>query len=198
MTVGHDYASPAPQPSIRTRGGTSWLERGFDIVSASVLLIFFSPLFLLILVLLRLQGPGPVLVREKRIGRDGAPFDALRFGVTKPGAAAARSVPLREFLSQSGLAELPRLMNVLCGQMSLVGPEALSEPQARRLGPYLADYCAGRPGLTGLGRIYARGDRDLKLALDLFYVHSKKLGLYAAILLASIPAAFLRRETAPQ
>lgn len=142
-------------------------KRMLDVVIATTALIILMPAFVVIAVLVRLGSSGPILFRQRRIGLNGSVFRILKFRSTsaiEDGEAtnlATRDDPrftrLADFLRKSCLDELPQLINVILGHMSLVGPRARTPwPTTRRTAPFLPRYgqCfAVRPNLTGLAQM---------------------------------------------
>lgn len=146
-----------------------------DIAFALIGLLLTWPLFLFIALGVRAQDGGSAIFRQQRIGRDGRLFDCLKFRSMTLGAEQAlpsafdpewqamrklthdpRVTSLGRLLRRCSLDELPQLINVLRGEMSLVGPRPIVIDEAGRYGRRLADYCAVRPGLTGLWQVSGR------------------------------------------
>jgi lipopolysaccharide/colanic/teichoic acid biosynthesis glycosyltransferase len=163
------------------------LKRLFDIVGALLGLILFAPVFLLFAILIRRQMGSPVFFRQTRPGKDGQPFEMLKFRTMRdaigpdgqPLPDADRMTKLGQKLRSTSLDELPELWNVLKGEMSLVGPRPLlmeylplyNEEQARRH--------EVRPGVTGWAQINGRNaiSWEQKFALDVWYVDNRTLWL---------------------
>lgn len=159
------------------------LKRGFDIVSAGALLLVSSPIWLVVGLLVWFHDKGPVFYRQTRVGRDGRTFDILKFrsmvrNADKIGGYStldgdARVTPIGRFLRRSSLDELPQLLNVIAGDMSVVGPRPDVPAQRELYAP--ADYDkrnSVRPGLTGLAQATLRSNAtpEQRLRLDLDYV----------------------------
>lgn len=162
-------------------------KRMFDLVSASLALVVLLPLFLMVAVLVRRRLGTPIFFRQVRPGLNTKPFTLLKFR-TMTDARGTDGELLRDserltsfgrFLRSTSLDELPELMNVVRGDMSLVGPRPL-------LMQYLDRYTAEqrrrhlvKPGITGWAQINGRNslDWDCKFALDLWYVEHQRLGL---------------------
>jgi lipopolysaccharide/colanic/teichoic acid biosynthesis glycosyltransferase len=170
-------------------------KRAVDVLGSTVLLIFLSPVFFLVALAIRLTDKGPVIVRMRRIGMAGREFTMCRFG---------GSGRLSEFLRRVGFADLPQLLNVLRGEMTLVGPHADSPTIARdisRLIPEWKERSRVKPGITGLAQINVaeilnaenklRGGR-LELHHDLFYIKNRSLKLDILILWRWLVAVFWR------
>ena len=178
------------------------LKRCTDALLAGSALIVAIPLFLLIGLGVWLDVGQPILFRQRRIGRDEEPFTLLKFRTMRAPASPAqpdgdRLTRFGRWLRQWGLDELPQLLNVVRGEMSLVGPRPL-------LPRYLPYYTPSerlrhrmRPGLTGWAQIHGRSalDWDTRLALDAWYVAHWSPGLDLRILLRSVRTV-LRREDA--
>jgi len=202
-------------------GSDALLKRSLDIIGAAALLFVAAPLFLAIALIVRRDG-GPVLFRHTRVGLRGRTFPCLKFRsmVTDADArlakllaedpaaaaewAARRKLPrdpritrIGAFLRRTSLDELPQLLNVLRGQMSLVGPRpVVREELDRHYGPAAASaYAQTRPGITGLWQISGRSDTTYaeRVTLDTRYVREWSLGLDIKILLKTIPAVLMRR-----
>lgn len=196
------------------------LIRGLDIVLASVMVVFVAPSMALIAILIRLQDGGPALYHQPRIGRGGAVFRCLKFRSMAVGADQSleylisragaeqmewaqrqklshdpRITPLGQWLRVSSLDELPQLLNVLRGDMSLVGPRPIVIDEAWRYGRRIRDYAAVRPGLTGLWQVKGRNDVPYRrrVAMDVTLVRRRSVLTYCAILWLTIPAV-IRRE----
>jgi exopolysaccharide production protein ExoY len=193
-----------------------------DLVLATLLLIFLAPLLVALAVAIRLSDGGPALFAHERLGRGGRSFPCLKFRTmavdadvrlrslldTDPHARAEwnathklrhdpRVTAIGGFLRRSSLDELPQLINVLRGQMSLVGPRPIVGAEIRRYGRRYADYCSIRPGITGLWQVSGRSDVGYRrrVAMDVLYARRRRrrAGLYLYILLMTAPAVLLRR-----
>lgn len=170
-------------------------KRLSDLLAACMGLLLMAPLLLLLALLVRLDSPGPVLFRQQRVGRGGRPFSMLKFrsmvadAERRGGYATQASDPritrVGRWLRRSSLDELPQLLNVLRGDMSLVGPrpdvpaqQALYRPRDWAL------RCSVQPGITGLAQSTLRSSATAsqRLALDLRYVRQLSLGLDLRVL----------------
>ncbi len=191
-------------------------KRLFDLIFSAAALIVAAPLFVVLAILIKLDSPGPVIYASERVGRKGNKFKCYKMRTMvadadlqkdKLRAANEREGPffkltndprvtrIGHWLRNSSLDELPQLINVLRGEMSLVGPrphpvddvELYSIEHLRRL-----DVC---PGVTGLWQVTARNDPSFEtnMALDLEYIENWSLGLDFKILIKTIPAV-LRAE----
>lgn len=165
---------------------TAVAKRTLDIVVALAALALLLPLMLIIAVAVSLTHAGGALVREPRVGHAGRTFDAIRFR-TCSGDRRHRSA-LGRLLHHTRLDELPQIVNVLLGDLSLVGPHAATPDEAARLAGILRGYGLRhrvRPGLTGWSQVmgdWQHGEAAPRLAYDLYYVRHCSLGLDLRVL----------------
>lgn len=194
-----------------------WIRRTLDTVGAGLLLVFLSPLFLLVALFIKLDSPGPVFFRQRRVGMNGRPFDVWKFRsmrqntesqhrdsirrLVNGGLADSSGMDRRKkwtdasqvtrfgrWLRRSSLDELPQLMNVLSGEMSLVGPRPLPTYEVEMLEPWQHLRHAVRPGITGFWQAYGRSivsHRDMIL-MDIFYVVSWSLAMDIRIFVRTV------------
>jgi lipopolysaccharide/colanic/teichoic acid biosynthesis glycosyltransferase len=148
----------------------SGLKRVFDLVGSGGLLVVLSPLMLLIAVLVRAAMGSPVLFVQERVGRDGIPFRLLKFRTMRSGESRGpditargdrRITPLGRFLRATKLDELPQLMNVWRGEMSIVGPRPEVPTYVLHYSPSQRGVLAARPGLTDPASIQFRDEETL-------------------------------------
>ena len=205
-------ASPARR--ARRTGAGSGMIRMLDIALALSAILLVAPTLALIALAVRLQDGGPVLFRQVRIGRGGVAFHCLKFRTMTPDAEARlpamqdsewrasrkfrrdpRVTRLGRLLRVSSLDELPQLLNVLRGDLSMVGPRPIVFDEASLYGRRLADYCAVRPGLTGLWQVAGRNDVPYprRVAMDVWLARNRSLGVYLLILARTVPAVLSRR-----
>ena len=198
---------------------THFVKRVLDVVGAALLLVLLSPVFLIVSILVALDG-GPVFYRHQRIGRNGVTFGCLKFRTMILGADRClneylayhpaaeqewdreqklafdpRITAIGRFLRRTSLDELPQLMNVLYGEMSLVGPRPVTQSELRHYGHASADYLSIRPGITGLWQISGRNDVSYaqRVALDQSYVATLSLWRDLLILLKTPMVVFSKR-----
>jgi exopolysaccharide biosynthesis polyprenyl glycosylphosphotransferase len=191
---------------LRYRSSTA--KRFMDIVLAGLALVILLPLFCLVAIAIKWDSPGPVLFRQGRGGVDGRIFTILKFRtltvmedgaqITQISRGDCRATRVGRFLRRTSLDELPQLINVVMGDMSLVGPRphalAHDEMYSRLLPDYPVRFYV-RPGITGWAQVNgARGptpepsDMKRRLDYDIWYIEHWTLGLDARILVATIVA----------
>ncbi|MBB4634517.1 sugar transferase [Longimicrobium terrae] len=178
-------------------------KRALDVVVALVALIVFSPLLLLTAVAVRVWLGSPVLFRQARPGLDGRPFTLLKFRTMRDAAGPdGRPLPDAERLGRVGrllrassLDELPELVNVLRGEMSLVGPRPLLMEYLPLYTPEQARRHQVRPGITGWAQVNGRNavDWDERFRLDGWYVDHCSLALDLRVLVRTVSSVFRRQ-----
>ena len=188
----------APRPIIHAGPAGSFTKRVLDIAGALLFLIALSPVMLVLCLLVRMDG-GPAFFAHTRIGANGRTFGCLKFRsmcidaekrlqdllARDPEARAEweRDYKLRNdpritrigrFLRQTSLDELPQLLNVLMGDMSLVGPRPIVRGEVSRYGTAIQEYLRCRPGITGLWQTSGRNDvnYEKRVELDTRYARS--------------------------
>lgn len=197
---------PAKAEFVPVQSGTQPVggltKRCFDVVFAGISLLVFAPLMLLLAVIIHMHDKGPVFFRQTRIGHGGRTFQCLKFRTMvqdadnalnslldrDPAARAEwtasqklkddpRCTKLGRLMRRTSLDELPQLINVLRGEMSLVGPRPIVQSETRFYGADFPLYLSARPGLTGLWQVSGRSDTtyDDRVRLDALYVTSWSL-----------------------
>lgn len=183
-------------------------------------LVFLSPILALIAIAIKLCDGGPVLFTHQRIGFAGQPFGCLKFRtmcvdaevrlaehlIANPLAAAEwkatqklkadpRLTAIGGALRRSSIDELPQLINVLRGEMSLVGPRPVVDDEIARYGRDVLYYLSSRPGLTGAWQTSGRNDVSYaeRVQMDADYYRTWSLGRDVVIMLRTIPALFSQR-----
>jgi exopolysaccharide biosynthesis polyprenyl glycosylphosphotransferase len=200
------------EPELPSRFVKALLDRTVGLV----MLLMTLPLMLVIAVMVKLTSRGPVLFIQERGGLHGRPFRMLKFRTMREGAEAERAALLAanemdgpvfkiaedprvtrlgRFLRRTSMDELPQLVNVVRGDMSLVGPRPLPVVETRALTGVDRRRLSMRPGITCLWQISGRSELGFRewMALDLQYVDHWSLGLDLAILLRTLPALLSRR-----
>jgi len=194
------------------------LKRAFDIAVAATVLLLLSPVIIILALVVRLESPGPVLFGQQRVGRGGKRFTIYKFRTMRPDAQGRNEIvvpqvsdfttyvfdPLEggrqytrigRFLRSSSLDELPNLVNVLRGDMSIVGPR----PEVPELvDQYLPEYHRRhnvKPGITGLAQISGRASLTYEETMhyDLQYVDDHSFVRDLAILARTVPTVLSRR-----
>jgi lipopolysaccharide/colanic/teichoic acid biosynthesis glycosyltransferase len=176
------------------------VKRAIDVVGAALLLVVTAPLMAVIAAAIKIESRGPVLFRQERQGLDGKPFVIRKFRTMVVGVKGhvltlddPRITRVGRFLRVNSLDELPQLLNVLEGDMSLVGPRPLPAGISR---PAESRRLATRPGLTGLVEVSDPHllDWDRRMKLDIWYVDHWSLWLDIRILVRTIPVVIGRKD----
>lgn len=193
-----------------------FVKRTFDVLVSLALLVFLSPVLAVSALLVKLTSRGPVIYRSYRPGIGGEAFACLKFRTMYSDADRRqaeleamneasgalfkikqdpRLTPVGRFLRRYSLDELPQLVNVLRGEMSLVGPRPLPQRDFDRLDEWHKKRYLVTPGMTGLWQISGRSELDFDdlVRLDFLYLERWSVGLDLAILLKTIPAVLMRR-----
>jgi putative colanic acid biosynthesis UDP-glucose lipid carrier transferase len=198
---------PGPEPRPVA---THPLKRGFDVLGAGVGLLLFLPLLVLVMTLIKLESPGPAVFRQRRTGYRGRVFTIYKFRtmtVTEDSGQIrhatkddARVTAIGALLRKLSIDELPQLVNVLKGDMSIVGPRPHALAHDEYYGALIPTYAArfrARPGLTGYAQVNGfRGEiRDTRgmsdrVAADNSYIDAWSPSLDLAILARTIPLIF--------
>ena len=199
-------------PFIRLKGipMTTWgriTKRLFDIIIATILLIILSPLFLLLTVLIKLGSRGPIFYLQERIGMDGMNFMMMKFRSMKIDAESEtgpvwaknndpRRTPIGAFLRRTSIDELPQLINVFRGEMSLVGPRPerpFFVDKFKSLVPKYLDRHRVKTGMTGWAQVNGlRGNTSLeeRIRYDIYYIENWSLWFDIKILIKTIGEIF--------
>lgn len=178
------------------------VRRAIDIAAAVVGLVVTAPLTIAVALVVRLSMGSPVLFRQQRLGRGGAPFALLKFrsmahpapGREGPEFDHERLGRLGRLLRGASIDELPSLWNLLRGEISLVGPRPLPAHYWPRFTEVQRRRFEVRPGITGLAQVTGRNTLDWpeRLALDVQYVQRRSLWLDATILARTVPVVLRR------
>jgi exopolysaccharide biosynthesis polyprenyl glycosylphosphotransferase len=205
------------EPVTRT-GWRAGAKRVFDVVLAAGGLVALAPLWLVLVTMIRLDSPGPVLFRQRRVGRHGVGFDLFKFRTMVVDAEVSledlrhadqgagplfkmrddpRVTRVGSWLRRSSLDELPQLWNVVRGDMSLVGPRPALETEMADWGEDLFGRLRVKPGITGMWQVSGRSGTSFEeyTRLDLYYVDNWSLFVDLTVLLRTVPAV-LRRDGA--
>jgi len=182
------------------------LKRISDLLISLATIVLLLPLFVVIVIAIRLTSKGPAIFKQERAGKNGKPFVFYKFRTMKPdvdpfGASPKsgedpRLTKVGMFLRQYSLDELPQLFNILKGDMSIVGPRPLYVSQMAEWNERQKKRLPVKPGLTGLAQISGRGEltQEEKLELDVKYVETASLLTDTRIILATIAQVFRRKN----
>ena len=173
-------------------------KRAMDVGGVLLALPLALPVMALIALWVRVDSPGPALFRQQRVGRGGRLFCMLKFRTMRAQAQGpqitatgdARITRAGRWLRASKLDELPQLINVLRGEMSIVGPRPIVQAERARYGRHFSAYCAVTPGITGVWQVCGRNDVSYRrrVACDVLYARSRSLPLNVRIIAMTIPA----------
>ena len=193
-------------------------KRAFDLLVASAALVALSPLMAVVALAVRLESPGPVIFRQPRVGKDGKLFTVYKFRTLPWESNAGPSTPVPQvadfstyvfdplhggkrytrigrFLRSASIDELPNLINVLRGDMSVVGPRPEVPELVAQYPPEYERRHTVRPGITGLAQVSGRGELTYEetMLYDLDYVDTHSLGRDLMILARTVSAVLSRR-----
>ena len=201
---------------VRLTGADMVLKRILDIAGALTGLLISLPVMVIVAIAVKLDSSGPIFYRRRVIGVGGKPFDAFKFRsmIVDADELLARDPKLRlqfqanyklkddpritrvgQFLRDKSLDELPQLLNVLLGQMSLVGPRMITEPERERYGKWGMNLGTVKPGITGLWQVSGRSDVDYddRVKLDMHYIRNYTIWFDLYLLWQTIPAVLKKR-----
>jgi len=194
----------------------TWLKRASDLVLGAIALAIGAPLLLGIVAAIKVDSPGPLLYRQRRVGKDGVAFDMLKFRsmcvdadellhelrdkneATGPLFKIRRDprvTRVGRILRRLSLDELPQIINVMRGEMSLVGPRPPLPSEVLKYEEWQMARLRARPGMTGLWQVSGRSEVPFNdmVRLDLHYVRNWSFGLDLEILLRTVPAVLANR-----
>jgi lipopolysaccharide/colanic/teichoic acid biosynthesis glycosyltransferase len=205
--VGFDLSStPAWNPAAK---------RAMDITISVLVLVLASPLFLAVAIWMLVLSPGPILFKQERVGRNGRRFLCFKFRTMRVGASTAghqahlkdliksntpmtkldakgdtRLIPGAWLLRASGLDELAQIINVLRGDMSLVGPRPCLPYEFEHYQPWQRARCEALPGLTGLWQVSGKNKTtfDQMIRLDIRYARTNTIWMDISIMFRTLPA----------
>jgi lipopolysaccharide/colanic/teichoic acid biosynthesis glycosyltransferase len=180
-------------------GGDSVIRRVVDILVSAAVLLLTSPLLAVAVIAIRLESAGHPIYRQRRVGRDGRPFDVLKLRTMVDGAEHigaglavnendARITRVGAWLRRTSLDELPNLLNVLRGEMSLIGPRPTVPAQVEQYTARQRGRLLVKPGITGWAQVNGRTSLPWpeRIELDLFYVEHRSLALDLKILARTV------------
>ena len=209
-------AETADAPAARESSIYLVVKRVVDLVVASLLLVLFLPVIPVVALLIKLDSPGPILYRQKRIGKNGKEFNFYKFRSMVMGAEKVvgalrplsgvdgpvfklkedpRVTGVGRFLRRSSLDELPQLINVLKGEMSIVGPRPNLPSEVSHYLPWQRRRLDVTPGITCLWQIAGRSHIGFQewMRLDLEYIRTRSLATDLQIMAKTIPAVIARK-----
>jgi Undecaprenyl-phosphate galactose phosphotransferase WbaP len=188
-------------------------KRMFDVVFSLLVLVFFSPVYLLLGFLIALSSPGPIFYIQERVGKNYKTFNCIKFRTmvvnademllelmeTSPGLRQEfednfkskqdpRITKIGQFLRLTSLDEFPQFWNVLKGDMSVVGPRPLVSEELPRYGRHIDKVLTIKPGITGLWQVSGRNDipYNRRVQIDLYYANAYNMWLDLWVLLKTI------------
>ncbi len=202
--------------ALSIRGWNAFLKRSFDVLVGSAATIIILPIALLIALAIRLDSAGPILYTQVRVGKNGQQFRCYKFRsmVTNADQLRAQVADLNEsngplfkirkdprltrvggFIRRYSIDELPQLINILRGEMSLIGPRPNLPAEVEQYEDWMYKRLSVSPGLTGLWQVSGRSDLTFEemVLLDIYYVENWTMGLDLNILLRSVPAVVQAR-----
>ena len=202
------------------RGYNRFLKRAFDLFGSLIGGVLISPILLVIAIQIYLDSPGSIIFAHNRIGSRGKVFPCYKFRSMVPNAQAALEKHLQEnpaaraewerdfklkddpritkigsFLRKTSLDELPQLLNVIKGEMSLVGPRPIIREEIEKYGQYVNDYYLIRPGMTGFWQVNGRNDVDYdsRVQMDSWYVRNWSLWQDIVLIIKTIGVVLKRK-----
>jgi lipopolysaccharide/colanic/teichoic acid biosynthesis glycosyltransferase len=191
-------------------------KRIVDIIVAVLALVAFLPLFLIVALLVKVTSKGPVLFRQQRLGKNGKPFDCLKFRTMVVDAEQIlhqdpallrefennfklqhdpRITCIGHFLRRSSLDELPQFVNVLRGEMSLIGPRPIVPKELTKYHVYGGKLLSVKPGLSGMWQANGRSETTYaeRIVMDMEYIDQCSFALDMKLLLLTLVSLFRRR-----
>jgi lipopolysaccharide/colanic/teichoic acid biosynthesis glycosyltransferase len=179
------------------------IRRALDVAVSSLVLVLAAPVLALAMLAIRLESPGPVIYRQRRVGLGGRTFDVLKLrtmvdGAEHIGAGLAvnendsRITRVGALLRRSSLDELPNLLNVLRGDMSLIGPRPTIPVQVESYTKRQRGRLAVKPGITGWAQVHGRASLPWseRIELDLYYIAHRSVWLDLKIIRRTVAMVF--------
>jgi lipopolysaccharide/colanic/teichoic acid biosynthesis glycosyltransferase len=218
----HPSPRPTAQDLIRAQALSSRvLKRSGDLAFASLVLVLGSPVLVALALVVKLSSRGPIFYVQRRVGRGYRDFGCIKFRTMRKDADRMlpdllqqspeleaefrndfklkddpRITPIGKFLRRSSLDELPQFLNVLRGEMSVVGPRPIVRDELERYGQQMEEVLAVRPGLTGLWQVSGRNNLsyETRVGLDVSYARRRTLALDLGIVLRTIGVILFPRD----
>lgn len=212
------FRTPGGVATRQTSWGEDLARSLFDRTFALCALLFFAPFLVLIALVILVTEGGPIFFAHKRIGLDGKAFYCLKFRTMAKDAEARleallasdpairehweanqkldddpRITCLGEFLRKSSLDELPQFLNVLRGEMAIVGPRPIVDAEAHHYGDNFTDYLSVKPGVTGLWQVNGRSSTtyEERVAMDVDYVRNRSFMRDIGIIIKTVKVVAL-------
>lgn len=220
--VGYEQLDPYPFVEVsnhRMKGWHGFSKRIVDILLSGVAMVCLFPIYVMIWTLVKLSSPGPAIFRQARYGKDGRKFYIYKFRSMVIDAEQKlrdnaelyekyvnnnyklephedpRITRFGRFLRSSSLDELPQLLNVLKGEMSLVGPRPVVQEELREYDHLIFDFLSVKPGMTGYWQVSGRSEAGYpeRTDIELYYVYNQSLSLDFKIILKTFTAVLKRK-----
>ena len=218
--MGAAVATPMLSPELLLSARLDGAKRAMDLIGSGIATILLSPLVLLIVLAIYATEGRPILIAHRRIGLGGRGFSCYKFRSMVPDAEAAlkrlfstdplarqewlenrklkkdpRVTRVGRLLRKTSIDELPQLLNILRGEMSLVGPRPIVPDEAANYGRNIVDYLTIRPGLTGMWQVSGRSDTTYRqrVELDVSYARRRTLAQDIAILFKTVRVVLTTR-----
>lgn len=187
------------------------IKRVVDVLLGYVMLVLTSPILGVCAALIKMSSPGPVFFKHRRLGLGGEPFEQMKLRTMYKDAPPLtdemreseafklkrdpRVTPAGRWIRRLSLDELPQFLNIIRGEMSLVGPRPIVPAEMERYGPWGRLLLSVKPGLSGLWQISGRNDLtyEERIELDIYYIQNWTLKLDFAIMLGTLPAVLSRK-----
>lgn len=203
------------------------MERLFDLIFSLAALFLFLPILILCIVVLRFTGEGEVFFMQERIGYQKSRFKVFKFATmlkNSPNIGSgtitskddARILPVGKFLRKTKINEIPQLLNVVLGEMSLIGPRPHASRDLEGLKPSVLDeVCSLKPGLSGIGSVVFRDEEHIlqtfedprpfyddviapyKAQLEIWYKNNKSIFLYFKLIILTVRQLFFSKKSLP-
>lgn len=202
---------------IRQGAGYLIVKRALDLVGSGLGLILLAPVFLVIILAIHIDSKGPAIFKHYRVGKDGKPLGLYKFRSMYENAEDMiqdftpeqkkeweanfklvddpRITKVGKFLRKTSLDELPQLINIFKGELSVVGPRPVTKAEVEKYGAKQEKFLSVTPGLTGYWQAYARSDVDYetRMEMELYYVDHASLWWDIKIVFATIGAVLRGR-----
>jgi lipopolysaccharide/colanic/teichoic acid biosynthesis glycosyltransferase len=209
------WITPYALQSEGRRARYELYKQGIDVMGSLLLLVITAPLFLIVAFCIKLTSPGPVLYKHRRLGRGGKEFWCVKFRTMAADAddQLKRNAKLRQrfdgtfklkddprvtrlgsFLRKTSLDELPQLVHVLRGDMSLIGPRPIVKPELSKYSIYGTKLLSVKPGLSGMWQACGRSDTTYaeRVLMDMHYIDHRSLTLDIQLLLRTVVAVLMK------